>query len=661
MLKKSFMIPLLVFAAVNVSAVLEAQNTPQNKQHKDLTELAVEDLMRLEVTTASKRAQPLSAVPAAIFVLTNDDIRRAGAATLPDALRMVPGVQVAQIDGNKWAITVRGFNGQYADKLLVLLDGRSVYSPTTGGVYWDALDVVMEDIERIEVIRGPGGALWGANAMNGVINIITKNAADTQGELVAVGAATEDTSYTSLRYGGKAGKSGYYRFYGKYAGHDSTVTRTGDPAGDGWETFRSGFRFDSSDTSGGKLMFQGEIYGLHPLDTVAPAVSHSFNGNSVGSGWHLLGRWERAAEDHSSSSLQVYIDRTDREDFGRRGTVDNADLEWQHNFSTVGSHTLAMGAGYRRTSDNFSPSATTAIVPSHQVNSLFQAFIQDEIRLKTNLNLTIGAKLEHNDYTGFEIQPNVRLAFTPTPSRTFWAAVSRAVRTPSREDTGLLVHGPLAPGPGGIPIGVVAQGNPYLASAKLLAYEAGYRATLSDRLLLDITAFYNSYDHLRTLIMGTPFLDNSPPTPHLVIPLSLTSDLSGETHGIELAAWWKLSDRSRVTLTYSHMDGRLHGPVAGDGILRSPRNQASIAWRGDLPGHVELDSMLYMTDRLTELNVAPTARLDLRLGWRPNANLELSIGAQNLLDTRHFEFGDHDGQIANMIERSIFGKVTWRR
>ncbi|MCK5229802.1 MAG: TonB-dependent receptor, partial [Desulfobulbaceae bacterium] len=406
----------------------------------DMTELSLEELMNIEITSVSKKPEKLADAAAAVFVVTREDIRRSGVTSIPEALRMAPGINVARIDSNKWAVTSRGFNGRFANKLLVLIDGRSVYTPSFSGVHWEVIDIFLEDVDRIEVIRGPGATLWGANAVNGVINIITKHAADTQGGLIAMGAGTEERGFGGVRYGTDMGETTYGRFYAKGFKRDEFVhNTTGDDAGDDWDMLRGGFRLDSLLYDRDSVTVQGDIYQGNMNQTLhLPTVSGPFFNKIVEDkaeveGWNLLTRWQHTLSPTSDFTLQVYYDRTNRDEFVYGEIRDTFDIDLQHQFAAYKRHEVIWGLGYRYTHDDFSDSEILRLDPDSRSDELFSAFVQDKITLMEDcLWLTIGSKFEHNDYTGYEIQPNARLFWAPHTDHKVWASVGRAVRTPSR-------------------------------------------------------------------------------------------------------------------------------------------------------------------------------------------------------------------------------------
>src|SRR6202165_2341930 len=438
---------LLSVLGVFLTVTTSAQNQPNIP---DVPAITLEDLMNLQVTSVSKRAQKLADAAAAIFVITQDDIRRSGASSIPEALRMAPGLEVARIDENKWAIGSRGFNGRFDNKLLVLIDGRSVYTPLFSGVYWNVQDVLLEDIDRIEVIRGPGATLWGANAVNGVINIISKKTKDTQSAVVTAGAGSEERGSGGFRYGSKIGDTSY-RAYGKYFNWGPSVYPSGMTAHDGWDALRGGFRADWTPAGADSLTLQGDIYRSKYGETLTgPSLSSPYSGtcpnNGKYSGGNILGRWNHSSEG-SSMSLQMYYDNMTIADNSLFVDHQNIfDMDFQHGFHVGDSQQFVWGLGYRSIRDRNDSSFSVSLQPNQVTLNHFSAFVQDEISLVDNrLRLTFGSKFEHNDFTGFEVQPNARLLWTLTPNQSVWTAVSRAVRTPALTEEGLRLNSAAIP------------------------------------------------------------------------------------------------------------------------------------------------------------------------------------------------------------------------
>ena len=633
----------------------------------------------MEVSTVSRTESTVGRSPAAVFVVTNEMIRRSGARSIPEVLRMVPGVQVARIDGNKWAVSARGFNGGFANKLLVQIDGRSVYTPLFAGVYWDVQDVVLEDVERIEVIRGPGATVWGANAVNGVINIITKDAEQTQGSLVQGGAGTEERGFTTARVGGRLGDNAHYRVYGKWFERDRGYVPTGT-AQDDWRQGRVGFRIDSNPTYRDTMTLQGDCYdgsggrrGLIPGSSPPDFVS-TVNEDTEVSGGNVLFRWSRTLDEQSDWALQLYYDRTSRETTGTGfgEDRDTIDLDFQHRFPLAECHSLICGFGYRNTKDTIqdAPFCLT-LDPDQRADDLFSYFVQDEITLSEDLlYLTVGSKFEHNDYTVFEYQPTGRLLWTPTPRHSIWTSISRAVRTPSRAEDDVQITGlPVAimpPPPVPVPVFPLMTGSRGLEAEDLLAYEAGIRVQPTDAFYWDLAVFFNSYEDVIAITSGTPVQGTAPGGwPSVFVPDQGANLMSGETYGLELAASYEMNPCWRVYGAYTLLRMALHTdpgvqPMARNG--ENPRNQVCLALSGDLNYDLQLDLIGRYTDSLPALGVPSYVVMDLRLAWHASPNLEMFVVGRNLLDQEHAEFGldTLTGGTATEVQQEVYGGVTWR-
>jgi len=668
---------ILVFALIALSS--SPSLFAQRSDVPDVTAMSMEDLMNMQVTSVSKRSQKVGDAAAAVFVITQDDIRRSGATCIPEALRMVPGLQVARIDENKWAIASRGFNGRFDNKLLVLIDGRSVYTPLFSGVYWNVQDVMLEDVDRIEVIRGPGATLWGANAVDGVINIITKPANATQSALVTAEGGTEERGATSVRYGGKLNQDTSYRAYGKYFNFGpSTYPGTDITANDNWDALRGGFRMDWTPSGPNSLTLQGDIHRSKFGETLTvPSLtapySSTFPNHGSFSGGNILGRWNRSFRS-SSMSLQMYYDRTNITDdslFADRQNI--FDIDFQQSFHPGTRQEFVWGLGYRAIADSNDSSFSVAIQPNHLTLNQFSAFAQDEVSLvDRRLRLTLGTKLEHNGFTGFEVEPNARLLWTLTKNQSAWAAVSRAVRTPAITEEGLrlvsaVVPPGVAPNPTPLPAEVAVLGSHDFKSEDLLAYEVGYRTQLTSTLSADVATFYNQYTHLRTAEPGQPFIEGNPIPSDIVIPLVAANKMGGGTYGGEVFTDWKVAPRWRLLSSYSYLQMRLHknadslDPTADDPAGSSPRNQFYVRSSLDLTKHFEHDFTVRYVGKLPGLNIPSYSSLDTHFSWKMSSGVVLSIGSQNLLNKRHLEFlPDFINTSPTEVKRTVYGQITWR-
>jgi len=642
----------------------------------DLTEIPIEELMNIEVVSPGRTPQKVSQTTAAVAVITQEEIRRSGARTIAEALRMAPGLDVARIDSSRWAISSRGFNDFFANKLLVLMDGRSVYTPLFSGVFWDVQDTLLEDIDRIEVIRGPGATLWGANAVNGVINIITKNSRNTQGALITGGAGNEETGFGGIRYGGKLGENAYYRAYVKYFNHDDFVDLTGKDGADEWQMWRTGFRTDWKVSETDALRLQGDYYTGAAGQQVTvlvqptfppPVFARTLSGSADVSGGNVLASWKHDFSDTSDMGLQMYYDRTDRRDRVHEEGRDTYDLDFQHRFGLGERQEILWGLGYRYTQDHLrdGKDGTGSILfePDSRGVQLYSSFLQDEITLwPDRLKFTVGSKFEHNDYTGFEVQPNARLLWTPDEKQSIWAAVSRAVRTPARFEHNLMTW--FAQPPNFLPPAILT-GNSDFESEKLIAYELGYRVQPLRRVSFDVAGFYNVYDDLRII---APFgsIPSPPPLPATTL-YQVENGMKGETYGIEIATTWNPTDFWKLSAGYTFLEMQMHRTQATvtPGTAEylegeSPQHQFQLRSYLDLPHHVQLDSAAYYVDNLPARHVENYIRWDGRLGWQPVTNFDISFVVQNILDDRHQEFGPGFLVTPMQIERSYFVQLTWR-
>jgi iron complex outermembrane receptor protein len=614
---------LLAFAAPGHAAEPKA---------KDLADLSLEDLGRIEITSVSRHAERLSDAAASVFVITGEDIRRAGANSLPEALRLAPNLQVARVNANSYAISARGFNSTTANKLLVLIDGRAVYTPLFSGVFWDAQDTFLEDVERIEVISGPGATLWGANAVNGVINVITRRASETQGGLV-FGSAGSLERGAGIRHGGTLDGGGSYRVYGKYFDGGNTRRANGVTASDAWDKGQVGFRTDWGSATNG-FTLQGDAY-KGTLDQAGPSDSRI-------SGANLIARWNRDLADGGHLQFQGYFDNTQREiPSSFKETLNTFDVEFQHRLRALGSHTLTWGGGHRRADDRVTNSAALAFLPANYRLRWTNLFVQDDIALEGDrLRLIVGAKLESNVYSGIDFLPSARLAWKLDPAHLVWGAVSRAVRAPSRIDRGLFA--PARPP-------FLLAGGPNFASEIANTFELGYRAQPSPRVTYSVTAFHSIYDKLRSI---------EPAAGGAVLANKMEATSTGiETWGsFQAARSWRLSAGAVLLKQKRHFkSGSADTNLAGAG--NDPERQWMLRSSHELPGRTELDVMLRHVGPLPNPKVPAYTALDLRYGWWVQKNLNIALVGQNLFDRRHPEFGA--SATRSEIERSLSLRLGW--
>ena len=592
--------------------------------------MSLEELSMVEVVSVSRRPQALADAAAAIFVISADDIRRSGATSLPEVLRLAPNLNVQRVNAVDYAISARGFNGyETSNKLLVMVDGRSIYSTLSSGVFWDARDLMLEDIERIEVISGPGGALYGSNAMNGVINIITRSARDTVGTLVSGGAGNEDATVT-LRHGGTLGETGAWRAYVVATTRGDSFRLTGEDATDAAETLRGGARLDWN-AGVNELTVQGDVFDN------AVAINEDFSGTETRvSGRNLLGRWTRPLAG-GEFQMQAYYDRFERAEPGSVEDSDTWDLSAQHALDR-GRHHLVFGAGYRTVQSRFQPAPGGAFLdPEELTLTLTNVFVQDQIDLTDSLTLTLGAKYEDNSFSGDEFLPNIRLAWSRPGGDLVWGAISRASRTPNRIERGLTLPGFLVGGT--------------FQSETLTAWEAGYRAHPTPRASFSISAFYNVYDDLRTVSLH----------PLTVLPLTFTNHGAGESWGVE--AWGSLdvTERWRISAGLSTLekDFAVPPPLLDISGLASvgddPGYQVLLRSQSQLSDKLDLDVRLRAVDELQTTGTDGYLEADARLGWRITDTLELSVTGQNLIEERRIETGDPNRRRA--FGRSIFAAL----
>ena len=665
----------LAASAANLTSTnaLPNQTPATDAGLSQLSNLSIEQLMQVKVTILGP-SETVSRTPAAVTVLTQDDIRRSGARSIPEALRLVPELNVAQMDASQWAVSSRGFNDEFANKLLVLQDGRSIYTPLFGGVFWDVQGAMMGDIDRIEVIRGPGATLWGANAVNGVINILSKSAQDTQGWLVSGGGGTFERGFADARYGGKIGDNAYYRVYGTYMNHGPTLLPNGDDSHTGWQLGRGGFRMDWNPSDNDLLTFQGDGYGGKGQESFWIWNDPNFVALPVNvqvSGADVLSRWTHTISDTSDFKLQLYYDLTERDMPQILNETHHAvDLTFQHQFAAGDRNRVIWGLGYRVNNDREASTPTMSWADARQTLNLFSGFVQDEIALvHDRLSLTLGSKLEKNDYTGFEYEPGARLLWTPAKNHSFWASVSRAIRMPVRSEYDLNRSQPSGlPSPSALTI----YGNRDMQSEQLMAYEIGYRAQPLERLSFDLTGFYNDYDRLESMELGPS--PTQPPTVPGTFPVHYGNGLAGASFGGSATVTWKLTGWWRLQPSYSFLKMNLHTragstDISGVALTEngSPQNQFSLRTMMDFPHDVSFDFTVRYVDRLalpapfTPVGSYFTA--DARLAWRASNNLEFSIVGRSLFQKQHAEFSNTRMLLGNrqtQIPRSVSAEIRWQ-
>jgi len=646
-----------------------APSARAQKPARDLSEASLEDLMKIEVTTVSKKEQRFSKTPAAVFVITQEDIRRSGMTNIADLLRMVPGVQVGQAQGGQWAVSARGFNDTYSNKLLVLVDGRSVYSPIDSGVFWDEQDLFLENIERIEVIRGPGATLWGANAVNGVINIITKAARDTQGVLTAAGAGDDGQRLASFRFGAPAGNSGHYRISAKYLHGRGLASDTDGTRIAGQSSLTAGIRGDWALSGRDSLTLGAEMFRSSSgtlLDASRAPLGFRDTTGYKSSGANLMANWRRTESERSNMELRAYFSHPERSEAVYGDSYSTIDLDFHHRIPISETHDLMWGMGFRDSSLHTSGSDYASFSPSSRNDALFSGFVEDQWAiLHDRLFPILGSKFEHNNSTGLEVQPGARILWTPDSRHTLWAASSRAVRAPSMLETNLRAQAPDLSGPNGIPIHPEYSGSLSFRSENALTYELGYRLQAKRRFSVDLAAHRSVYTRLRTLEAGNPIVETKP-QPRLIVQAQFANLMRGEAHGFEIASNWNVTERWRILPSYSWLKLDIRPDAASADILsrdvvagQSPRHQFQLRSNLDLSRKVQLDGAAYYNGRLPNLAIPAYTRLDARLGYRPRPDIELSLSGQHLQGGRHAEFISSTPYVRAIIGRSVMLKLTW--
>ena len=649
----------------------------QAASQRDLSTVSLEDLMNIKVTSVSKTEQKLSQAAAAIFVIGQEDIRRSGAANLHDLLRMVPGMDVSQINANSWEVSARGFNRQFSNKLLVLIDGRAVYTPLLGGVNWDTQDVPLEDIDRIEVIRGPGATVWGANAVNGVVNIVSKQAGDTKGGLVTGGGGTQEQANGTAQYGGALHGDTDYRIFTKYLNQGSFPGFGGSNAGDGWHLLHGGVRADTRLSTKDSLTLEGDLYtgsegaSIIHIFSIDPPVIGNLPTITRLSGGNLLGRWNHNFSDRSGTSLQFYYDDYERTGPESAESLKIIDFDFNSHFGIGARQDIVWGAGYRHFWDQDFGTIDQSFTPPNASLQLFTFFGQDTITLEPDrLFFTIGTKVENGYFTDYGLEPSVRLAWTPLNWATLWSAVSRAERSPARRDTQLVAPLAVFPDPNGssTPVEVILSGNPNFVPEHVIAYETGFRAQPNGRLSVDVSAFFNHYDHLESVEAGTEFLQNSPAPARFVVPITLGNLLYGSTEGGEVSANLKLTDRWSLSPGYAFLEMHLKTkPASQDTSSVAQYQGSSPQHQAQLRSHVELfrglswDASAYFVSALPVQGVSSYTRIDTQLRWKLTERGEVAVVGQNLLQDHQLESNDQLTLVnPSLIKRSAYAKFTWR-
>jgi iron complex outermembrane receptor protein len=597
----------------------------------NLTDLSLEQLSSIEVTSVGKRVQRLADVPGSVFVIHQEDIRRSGAITLPEVLRLAPNLQVARADANQYAITARGFNSVLANKMLVLVDGRTIYSPLFSGVFWEVQDMVLDDVERIEVLSGAGGTLYGSNAVNGVINIITRSAAETTGALVKLAPGNQERA-AAARWGAATEAGWPWRIYAKTYRSDASVLANRSSVGDASRRSQAGFRTDRAEGSE-QITVQGDIYESR-IDQLPDERRLS--------GANLLARWSRETGAGSRTQLQAYFDRANRDQPGAvDDTLDTWDIELQQTSRPAAGHDLLWGAGYRWQQDSLVNLAPAALLftPAERRMHLWNLFGQDEFALTPQLRVTLGLKAEHNSYTGLEWLPTARLAWQFAPDNLLWATASRAVRTPSRIDRDIVLP-------------ALGLGSSNFVSEVARVFELGYRAQPDKSVSYSATLFHHQFDRLRSIDL-------------LPAGIAFGNSFRGHLTGLEAWSTWRVADQWRLQAGYVHQrlrlaaqPGRSVAPGNEAQLGNDPRNRALLGVGWDLSSTMEVDLQARYVGSLPTPAVPRYTAIDLRWGWRLRPDLELSLAVRSLNDPRHPEWGT--GGVRAEIPRSVLLKAVWR-
>ncbi len=656
---------------------------------EDMFDMDLSSLMEMQITSAGRKEQPLSDVPAAVYVIDAEDIRNSAATSLPELLRMVPGLQVARISSSKWAVTARGFAGAFSSELLVQVDGRTVYTPSFSGVYWDMQTVMLENIDRIEIIRGPGATLWGANAVNGIINIITKAASDSIGIYAEAGSGNYEKGFGSVRYGKQLGENTYSKVYVEYHnrdaysfdpsvypatsptyGYTNSLISAENDASDDWQMLNGGFRFDGDINLDTSWTLQGDIYSgdehqkVYPYYTennILPALEED---NSTVNGYNLLARWQQSGTKNSSWTLQAYYDFTERDEIFAKQTYKTIDLDFQHRFQLFERNDIIWGLGYRHVTDKYRSSDLLVMDPAEQTMHLYSFFLQDDFSLiKDKLTFSLGSKFEHNKFTGYEVQPSARLLWKPSQQQSVWTAVSRAVRTPSRFEqdiTVIMAKTPIPPDYTTVAIQRM-QGYPDMDSEKVISYEVGYRYAESNRFSADLALFYSQYHDVREYSYSTA-------------GAQISNDAEGFSKGLEVSFQYAPVNWLETQINYTFMDVRMKTAGATNPLFNtnatvlsysSPRHQVSASANISLLDNVKLNLFGRYVDAIKYSSPSVLSKvdayfaLDANLIWKITENFEFKLAGQNLTDPEHLEFMSEYFTPPTEIGRSIYGQLSF--
>jgi len=655
------------------SARAETDETADNEN--PVKHLSLAELGNIEVTTASKEPEQVLKTTAAIYVITQEDIERSGATTIPEALRLVPGVEVARIDSHTWSVGIRGFGSDLTRNVLVLIDGRTVYSTLLAGTYWEVQNVMLQDVDRIEVIRGPGGTIWGPNAVNGVINIITKKTTETHGALASVEGGNFRTGLVDARYGGGNGKNFDYRAY--ILGFDRGPEY--HPNGinfDRWRAAQGGFRMDWQKDVRNSLTFQGDVYdegaGTGVTATYyTPPYSQTVYGTERLSGGNVLGRWQKVYGEGTDFQLQAFYDRTNRHQPNFADLRNTYDVDFLDRFKLMERNEVSWGLG-ARFSQGFNPVVVSGLTfePTTRTDRLLTAFLQDEITLINNrLTLTAGTKFLRTNYTGWQLQPTGRILWTPSDKQSVWAAFTHAVRAPSDAEENFSLLGFTGQIVNGLPFFARFNPNPNFHSEELNGYEAGYRLLLDKTLYFDFAAFYNHYGDLFSEdITGAPYVETNPPPTHILLPADFGNGLLGTTKGVEFAPEWRPVPYWRLRASYSYLQMDIKKSTGsldiGTGPIiegSSPKHQVAVLSGIDFAKVLSFDVTYRYVDALPALQVPAYSTMDSRFDWQVGREFKLSAVGRNLFQPHHPEYGGVDPGPLVGIRRTLYGQITWTR
>ncbi len=661
----------LVFLPLLLPVAATAQDNSQTST-QTLKALSLEQLGNIEVTTLTKEPKLIWKTAAAVFVITQDDIQRSGVTSIPEALRLAPGVEVARINSNEWSIGIRGFGSRLSRSVLVLMDGRIVYSPLTAGVYWEVQDTMMEDIDRIEVIRGPGGTIWGPNAVNGVINIITKDSKDTQGGLISAGGGNFEHGFGEARYGSGNGKDFTYRLYGKGFGRGPEFHPNGIKYDD-WEAGQAGFRMDWSEQKRDHVTLQGDIYDEQAGQSVGastynPPANFIANGEAHLSGGNILGRWRRTFGEGKDFQLNAYYDRTDRHELNVGDVRNTVDIDFLERLPAPRQE-ISWGLGlYASHGDDLEVVSGLYFDPNQRTDQIYSAFLQDEIAVvPKKLSFVAGTKFLKTNYTSLLLEPSLRLLYTPTSTHTFWASVTQSVRTPADVERDLFLSSYIGTASDGLPFFARINANRNFKSERLTGYEAGYRRLVTTKLYLDLATFFNQYhDLLSEDLIGLPFVEDNPAPTHLLLPASFGNGLRATTEGGEVDAEWQPVHFWRLYGAYSFLEmhvgrgaGSMDVGTAPSVEGSSPQHQVFLQSKLDLPKAVTADFQVRYVSKLPAEMVPAYWTGDISVGWTATKQLRFTVVGQNLFQPYHFE-ALYDPQGLVGIRRSVLGRITWQ-